>query len=491
MRQRVVHTAVGLGLLGLGIVAGHLLRSVDLRLVNATRSVIAAGDSGRLLVVATQVTALNTLRVLPLYLGAFVLMEEYVPADGRWTRRVLGYLVPALLVPLSYQVVRLVGTPYDFGVPAMLSVVGVILVHALSLYPQGLFFRAFTFGMFSFGWQWLGMAPRLTGYGFGMGDLSVDVKNTAAFLGQEALLNQWSVVSCGLFVGIALVMAKFMVDYRNHLDLVRRHQAKELELRQAAARNLEARSRAEMQRLVHDLKTPLTTVQGLLSLIAMTEDHTKTAEYVERVVQAVERMNHMISEILHPETRRRVSGGELVRMLHSHVSGAHRTGVRFETTEPLPGVEVNVVRTIRAMANLIQNARDAMRDSPEPVLVRVSGDGPYLRFEVIDQGPGIPLELMDRLFTPGFSTKGSSGLGLSFAREVIVQEHGGTLDVESEPGRGTTIVVKLPGGLDSAACQERGADGPAQLEESAQPDKTARTEGTAQREGTWQGERTP
>lgn len=455
-RFRFLPTAVGFGLLALGIVAGHLLRSVDLRLVSATRSVIAAGDSGRLLVVATQVTALNTLRVLPLYLGAFVLMEEYVPAGGRWTRRVLGYLVPALLVPLSYQVIRLIGTPYDFGVPAMLSVAGVILVHALSPYPQGLFFRAFTFGMFSFGWQWLGMAPMLTGYGFGMGDLSSDVKNAAAFLGQEALLNQWSVVSCGLFVGIALVMAKFMVDYRNHLDLMRRHQAKELEMRQAAARNLEARSRAEMQRLVHDLKTPLTTVQGLLSLIAMTEDHTKTAEYVERVVQAVERMNHMISEILYPETRRRVSGGELVRMLHSHVSGAHRSGVRFETTEPLPDVEVNVVRTIRAMANLIQNARDAMGDSPEPVLVRVSGDGPSLRFEVIDQGPGIPLELMDQLFTPGFSTKGSSGLGLSFAREVIVQEHGGTLEVDSEPGRGTTIIVKLPAIFEGAAAPQDG-----------------------------------
>jgi len=443
--RRVSNTLVGVGLLLLGIAAGYLLRPVDLLVLDALRRVIVQGDSGRLILAATHVTALNTLRVLPLYLGAFVLMEEYVPAGGRWTRRVLGYLIPALLVPLSYQVIRLIGTPYDFGVPAMLSVGGVILVHALSPYPQGLFFKTFTFGMFAFGWQWLGMAPKLTGYGFGMGDLSIDVKNTAAFLEQEALLNHWSALSCGLFVAIALVMAKFMVDYRNHMDLVRRHQAKELELQQAAARNLEARSRAEMQRLVHDLKTPLTTVQGLLSLIAMTEDHRKTAEYVDRVVQAVERMNHMISEILRPETRRRVAGGEFVRLLQSHVSGAHRTGVRFDAAGPLPDVEVNVVRTIRAVANLIQNARDALGDSPEPVLVRAAGDGPDLRLEVIDRGPGIPPELFERLFTPGFSTKGSSGLGLSFAREVIVQEHGGTLEVDSEPGRGTIIIVKLPG----------------------------------------------
>ncbi len=456
LRPQVPQTLLGVGLLLLGIAAGNLLRPVDLRVVDLIRRVIVEDNSGLLILIAAQVTLLNSLRVLPLYLGAFVLMEAYVPAGGRLTRRLLGYLIPALLVPLSYQVIRLVGTQYDFGVPAVLSLVGVIAVHALSRYPQGLFFKTATFGMFSFGWQWLGMAPRLTGQGFGMGDLSIDVKTTAAFLGQETLLDQWSFLSCGLFVGIAVVMAMFMVDYRNHMDLVRRHQAQELELRQAAVRNLEARSRAEMQRLVHDLKTPLTTVQGLLTLIAMTGDQAKTAEYVARVEQAVERMNLMISEILRPETRRRVKGAELARMLHSHVSGAHWKGVRFEVTEELPDVEVNVVRTIRAVANLIQNARDAMGDSPEPVLVRIAPGAARLCIEVIDQGPGFPPELTGQLFTPGFSTKGSSGLGLSFAREVIVEQNGGTLDVRSVPGLGTTVLVTLP---QASAPQDRREEG--------------------------------
>ena len=134
------------------------------------------------------------------------------------------------------------------------------------------------------------------------------MKNAGRVFQQQALLNRWSLVSCGLFVGIAVVMAKFMVDYRNHVDLLRRHQARELELKQAAIRSLEARSMAEMQRLVHDLKTPLTTVQGLVSLIGMTGDQAKLKEYTAKVEQSVERMNQMISEILHPETRRRVTG---------------------------------------------------------------------------------------------------------------------------------------------------------------------------------------
>ena len=447
-KPKLRQTALGIVLLLVGIAAGDALRFIDLRLVQAVRTAIVADDSGLLLMVAAQVTGLNTLRVLPLYLGAFILMEQYVPVGGPWPQRILGYFIPALLVPLSYLAIRVVfGTPYDFGVPAMLSLLGVIVVHALSRWPQGLFLRMATFGMFSFGWQWLGMAPLLTGYGFGRGDLSIDVKNAAEFLQQQALLNRWSLVSCGLFVGIAVVMAKFMVDYRNHVDLLRRHQAQELELKQAAIRSLEARSMAEMQRLVHDLKTPLTTVQGLVSLIGMTGDQAKLKEYTAKVEQSVERMNQMISEILHPETRRRVTGRELARQIHSHVSGAHWGGVRFELADPLPDVEVNVVRTIRAVANLIQNARDAMGEADEPVVVRVREEDEHLCIDVVDTGPGISPEAMEELFTPGFSTKDSSGLGLAFAREVVVEEHGGSLDVDSEPGRGTTITVRLPGGI--------------------------------------------
>lgn len=446
--KRRRHTLLGIALLLLGIGAGDGLRLIDLQLVHVIRAVIAEQDTGLLLLVSAQVTALNTLRVLPIYLGAFILMEQWVPMTGRWPQRILGYLIPALLVPGSYFMIRVVfNTPYDFGVPAMLSLIGVIIVHALSRFRQGLFLKTATFGMFSFGWQWLGLAPALTGYGFGRGDLSIDVKSAAAFLEQEGLLNDWSMLSCALFVGIAVTMAKFMVDYKNHMELVKRHQAKELELRLAAVRNLEARSQAEMQRLVHDLKTPLMTVQGLVSLIGMTADQEKTAEYTGRIEQAVERMNHMISEILHPQTRRLISGRELARMLHSHVSGAHWGGVRFDVADGLPDVEVNVVRTIRAVANLIQNAREAIGNSRVPVLVEVHGEGDQLRIDVIDYGPGIAPDAMDELFTPGFSTKDSSGLGLSFAREVIVEEHGGSLDVDSAPGRGTTIVARLPGGI--------------------------------------------
>ena len=66
--------------------------------------------------------------------------------------------------------------------------------------------------------------------------------------------------------------------------------------------------------------------------------------------------------------------------------------------------------------------------------------------EIADDGPGIPKEQLSRIFTPFFTTKEvgkGMGLGLTITRQVIKQ-HGGTLDVDSTPGQGTTFTIRLP-----------------------------------------------
>jgi signal transduction histidine kinase len=97
----------------------------------------------------------------------------------------------------------------------------------------------------------------------------------------------------------------------------------------------------------------------------------------------------------------------------------------------------------RALVNLVQNALDASAPAGAVRLRAVPGDG-VAELSVADDGPGLPPEQRAQLFTPGFTTKAhGSGLGLTIV-ERIVSEHGGTIGVESAPGRGTTITLRLP-----------------------------------------------
>jgi signal transduction histidine kinase len=68
----------------------------------------------------------------------------------------------------------------------------------------------------------------------------------------------------------------------------------------------------------------------------------------------------------------------------------------------------------------------------------------WLRVTISDTGPGIPLDVQRRIFEPFFTTKArGTGLGLAVARRVI-EEHGGTIEVTSEPRKGTTFTIQLP-----------------------------------------------
>jgi signal transduction histidine kinase len=99
----------------------------------------------------------------------------------------------------------------------------------------------------------------------------------------------------------------------------------------------------------------------------------------------------------------------------------------------------------QAITNLTQNAVDAVGKGGH-VWVRTRPEARSVRIEVADDGPGIPREALARIFTPFFTTKEvgkGMGLGLTITRQVIKQ-HGGTLEVDSTPGQGTTFTIRLP-----------------------------------------------
>ena len=95
--------------------------------------------------------------------------------------------------------------------------------------------------------------------------------------------------------------------------------------------------------------------------------------------------------------------------------------------------------------NIIENAIQAMGGRGTPTL-RTLREGEFVRVEICDDGPGIADEIIDRIFTPFFTTKAfgeGTGLGLDLAWRIVVEKHQGNLRVESRPGD-TRFIVLLP-----------------------------------------------
>jgi signal transduction histidine kinase len=115
----------------------------------------------------------------------------------------------------------------------------------------------------------------------------------------------------------------------------------------------------------------------------------------------------------------------------------------------LPRIAMNRANLGRVLINLLNNAFQAVGGAGSPLVsVATRWLDPGIQVTVEDNGTGIPEDIIDRIFQPFFTTKPpgeGTGLGLSISREIIHEEFGGTLEVDSQPGR-TRFIITLPGG---------------------------------------------
>jgi signal transduction histidine kinase len=179
----------------------------------------------------------------------------------------------------------------------------------------------------------------------------------------------------------------------------------------------------------------------------------KRAELFGLIRESVERMVRMTQELLEyarGETRLDLSPVDLcdfVRGIEAYVRphlDEHRITLSIDCPPSGPQTVFDRERMSRSIINLINNAQDAM---PQGGTIRINATvaNGTVGFSVTDTGPGIPEKIRDTLFEP-FVTHGKSkgtGLGLAITRRVI-EQHGGSIRFESQPGSGTTFMITLP-----------------------------------------------
>jgi signal transduction histidine kinase len=114
------------------------------------------------------------------------------------------------------------------------------------------------------------------------------------------------------------------------------------------------------------------------------------------------------------------------------------------TTDPdVPVLHADPHQLQQVLLNLMLNAGQALRERGGCVHVSTRASGRWVELVVRDTGPGIQAEDLPRIFLPFFSRSGGTGLGLPLARQII-HAHGGTIDVESQAGAGSTFTVRIP-----------------------------------------------
>jgi len=214
----------------------------------------------------------------------------------------------------------------------------------------------------------------------------------------------------------------------------------------------------------HELRTPLTSIRGSLGLVcggASGELPSKARQLLDIAYRNTDRLTMLINDILDIEKieagkaeltlRSMALGALLEQALEANAGYAASCEVHLQLQRPVPqaSVSVDANRFLQVMANLLSNAaKFSPRGATVEIFVKLENS--HVRVCVRDSGPGIPTEFRQHIFQKFSQADGSdarskpgTGLGLAITRALIQRMHG-TIDFESEPGKGALFFFELP-----------------------------------------------
>jgi len=247
-------------------------------------------------------------------------------------------------------------------------------------------------------------------------------------------------------VGLALHAAEFHEELERQLG----------ELRDAQCQLVNSERLAVVGRLTsrvaHEIRNPLSTIGGFARRVARREDLDEKARgHAQVIVEEVERLERLLAGIMNfarpglPEKRPTDLNAVLERSLSlcEDAREGKNIAIRRDLEPDMPAIQADPGQLEQVFINILRNAFDAIEDAGEvSILTARSGDQAVVR--ISDTGGGIEPGVLAHIFDPFFTTKrGGTGLGLAVASK-IADDHGGHISIDSEPGRGTHVNIRLP-----------------------------------------------
>jgi PAS domain S-box-containing protein len=205
--------------------------------------------------------------------------------------------------------------------------------------------------------------------------------------------------------------------------------------------------------IAHEFKNALATISGYAQMIEESSE-AEALDYAKRILEQTRNITHVVTEFLKyarpleiPDEN--VALQTVVERVVAEVGEAvPQVRIRCEGTFEEAGGDEGLLR--QALLNLARNAAEACALAEGGGRVEVRGDVVYgeamdlQRISISDNGPGIPPDVLPKLFRPFFTTKAKgTGLGLAVVQKIIVQ-HGGQVEVRNRPGGGAEFIVTLP-----------------------------------------------
>jgi len=208
--------------------------------------------------------------------------------------------------------------------------------------------------------------------------------------------------------------------------------------------------------VAHELNNPLTAVIGFSELLQTAQTDEKTKGHLERIAKSAHRCHKIVHSLL-SFARQEAPVRKLVE-LHTVIDEVleimaydlrtSNVSIVKEFAPTLPQIMADPHQLQQVFVNILGNARQAIEPIQQEgcIVIRTHSEEGWVVIEFQDNGPGIKPQHLARIFDPFFTTKPAgkgTGLGLSLSYGLI-QEHGGKISAQSEPGHGATFLIELP-----------------------------------------------